>query len=236
MKKILVLAIAATMTMTALCSCSLNISPAQNGSSNGENSLQSSTVADSSEQSSADDSSAVDSSDNDSSSVGGSSKTDALFSWKIKLDGQDYTLPCDFSDFKDNGWDFESDKSEETLGANYYTIAHLKKGDMSLDIDLWNPTESKLAYADCKVGSISVSFDDNVSLELSDGFVFDDKVTSEDIIERYGNPKDSGGMLIDEEDYVALNYEYEPWKSVEFMIYKEDNMKKYSDIEIQNMD
>lgn len=230
MKKLLVFALAAILSATAFCSCSMNTNTNDGSSSQvSDNSSEQSGDASSSDSDGA-------SSDNNSSDAA-ATKADALFNWTFKLEGEEYTLPCDISQFLDNGWNFsKAEDADETLDKNSYTFTDLKKDDKSISVDVWNPGDDKAAFKDCKVGTVEVKLSGNAKLELSDGFVFDSSATSDSIMERYGNPEDTRGMLIEGDDnkYVSLKYEYAAWQSVDFMLYNGD-LKNSSSIEIQNM-
>lgn len=159
----------------------------------------------------------------------GTGSAEDLFTW-IKLEGKEYTIPCDYSEFKKDGWTLEDE--DEKLNSNMYIIGeYISKGDSKLRVQLWNPTDSALKYSECQIGKIEIAVEDNVSVELPGGFVFDKDVTAEDVVEFYGEPtSDHEG-----DNYRVLYYEYDIYNEVEFFIYDDEDMMDYSSVSIQNL-
>lgn len=225
MKKLIASCLVIAMLAVSLCACVVKTETASTPSSNSsqpesKTSVQSSDVS-SQPESSSDVSVATSSTPSSSAD---------LFSWNIKFDGHDYTIPCDYKEFEKNGWKLREGENE-TLNANTYTLtAYLEKDGKSISIQLWNPSKSPVKYSEAKVGSIEVGLDDKVSIELPGGFVFDESVTVADIKAKYGET-DEGTKG---DNYETVEYEQDIYSDVRFFIYNDDKMKKYSNVEIQN--
>ena len=160
----------------------------------------------------------------------GTGSAEDLFTWKIKLEGKEYTIPCDYSEFKKDGWTLE-DEDAKLNSTTYTLIEYISKGDSTLPVQLWNPTDSALKYSECQIGKIDLAVENNVSVELPGGFVFDKNVTADDVIAFYGEPtsEDEG------DNYRALYYEYDIYNEVEFFIYDDEDMVDYNNVSIQNL-
>lgn len=233
MKKLITLYILITMLAVSLCACSVSVSPSDSSSSDSLTSDTSSSSMPASfpNSQSSDNSSQSDLSSSDSSSeISSNSVSEDLFSWNIKFDGKNYTIPCDYKEFKKNGWKLEEGEND-TLKANQYTLtAYLKKDDKSVLVQLWNPTTSPVKFSEAKVGSIEVNLKDELDIELPGGFVFDNSVTVDDVKAKYGEPdeKSKGN------NYKSIKYKQAIYSRVEFFIYDNSNMSKNNYVEIKN--
>ena len=201
--------LAALMAALALCSC-----PAKNTSSGAAG----------------DDVSAVDSAEETDENA-----QNPLFTWKVKIDGVEYTLPFDYSEAAANGFSFDSKKDME-LGKRTYAIfsPQLHKGDdIHISVQFWNPSDEKAnSLADCKIGQVSVNANNPVEFILPGGLVFDESVTVQDILDKYGEPD----TMNEKDDYTSIYYRQDVYSTVNFMIYTKDESKfKYNEVTLQNL-
>ncbi|MBN1045028.1 hypothetical protein DVW08_06535 [Clostridium botulinum] len=159
-----------------------------------------------------------------------SSKSDDLYSFEITLNGQDYTLPADYSEFEKNGWCINGANSDKKVAPNQYTLSEVMKNEKTqVYAKLVNIGKDELSLNQCKIGGIKLdSFDAKygATLVLPKGISFDS--TKDDVIKAYGNPTSS-----DEKDtQTYMTYEVGTYQSVKITIDKESN--KVSSIDIQN--
>lgn len=216
-KRISILMIAAAMVISAMTSCSVQIG----GGSGSNNSSADNSI-----------SSTADNKDNSKSSEE-SSKSSDLFSFKVSIDGNEYKLPCAFSEFKANGW--KIDGNDDSIKANTRLLnGHIKKDNMRLGVQLLNTTSETLKYSECAVSEVTIRLTDCPSFTLPGNFAFDENTTVEDIIAKYGEPTEK--RVSDKNDYCVLEYEKSTYQSVEFMIYTDPSWIKYNSVTIENIE
>ena len=205
MKKIISISMASLMLVLTLCSCSCSVSVGDKTFSTDKDGKETTE-------------SAAESIEETSSASG----QDALFTWKIKLDGVDYTLPFDVSELIANGYEIDPDK-DENLNSRTYTIGapNPKKDGKSLSVQYWNPTSEAKKYSECKIGQISVEVQSEHEIILPGNFIFDKRTTVEEIIDQYGQPYE----LQDFGNSYHLHYKLNQSGSsfVTFFIAREDN-------------
>lgn len=215
MKKIAALALVVAMSAITMCACS-------NGTNDGSQTSEISSVSDSSN------SSQNSEPENVSSDSSSASHRDELLSFTFKMDGVEYTLPCDFSEFAKLGYSFDED---EELDGNTYTIGvSPKKDGETLNVQMWNPTDSPKKYSECQVGSIGISIEDGHELILPGDLKFDETITVDVVKEMYGEPDDT----IEGNGYIVLTYEKDSYQEVKFSIYTEEDSIQDSSVHFEN--
>lgn len=210
MKKFLSISLASLMVALTLCSCS-----AQKGDTTSSAATDDNTSSVES----------VESKEEETQNI--------LFTWKIKLDGVDYTLPFDVSELIANGYVIDPAKDED-LNSRTYTIGapNPKKDDKSLSVQYWNPTDSAKKYSECKIGQISVDVQSEHELILPGDFKFDSSTTVQSVLDKYGEPE----RLNEQEEYTTITYKEDIYSTVEFFIYtKDEKMMKYNSVKLQNL-
>ncbi len=229
-KKIISLMLAAAMVISMMASCSITIGSSKDDETSSADDTSSISIT-TDDDTSGDDTSSEEVSNSTPVNVDDIDIADKWDSWQIAVDGDVYTIPCDLSEFKKNGWELKN--SDGTLKSNQYTLIGqtLKKGDLSISAQLVNMTDNEVAIADCQVGSVKVTLDDNVSAVLPGGIVFDKNLTVEDVKAKYGEPDD----ITESEKSVTLTYDGGYYMEVEFCFYNEDSgMKEYSYVLVEN--
>ena len=216
MKKIISISMASLMLVLTLCSCSCSVSVGDKTFSTDKDGKETTE-------------SAAESIEETSSASG----QDALFTWKIKLDGVDYTLPFDVSELIANGYEIDPDK-DENLNSRTYTIGapNPKKDGKSLSVQHWNPTSEAKKYSECKIGQISVEVQSEHEIILPGNFKFDSSTTVQSILDMYGEPE----RLNEQEKYTTITYKQDIYSTVEFFIYTQDEkMMKYNSVTLKNL-
>ena len=210
MKKFLSISLAALMVALTLCSCSSQKGDTTSSAATDDNT---SSVE------------SVESKEEETQNI--------LFTWKIKLDGVDYTLPFDVSELIANGYVIDPAKDED-LNSRTYTIGapNPKQDDKSLSVQYWNPTDSAKKYSECKIGQISVDVQSEHELILPGDFKFDSSTTVQSVLDKYGEPE----RLNEQEEYTTITYKEDIYSTVEFFIYtKDEKMMKYNSVKLQNL-
>lgn len=223
-KQITALSLVAGISAMAMCACSINIgNDAKPSSSSDADVSQTSTMQGTTENTTSEN--AV---ENDVTDFKQNEQDADILSFSFNLDGVDYTLPCDFSEFEKIGYSFEKD---DKLNGNTYTIGvHPKKDGKSLDAEMWNPTDSPKKYSECKVGSIRIHLYDEHEIILPGGLKFDETVTVDVVKKKYGEPEST----TEGDGYTVLQYEKDIYESVEFFIYTKEDMIKNNSVEFKN--
>lgn len=153
-----------------------------------------------------------------------------LLNWKVKIDDVEYTIPCDYKVFKENGW-MMSDEDTDLEFDTYEIGCYLEKNEEKLSINYWNPYTEVKNFSECKIGQVMIYANDGIKFELPKGLVFSESTTAADVINLYGEPS----YKDEEETYTVLVYEADIYSSVEFMIYSDPEMVGYSSVTIQNL-
>lgn len=157
-------------------------------------------------------------------------QSDDLYSFQITLNGKLYTLPADYSEFEQNGWNYKGVDSDKKVAPNQYTIGDaMKNGDMQVYAQLVNTGKDELSLKECKVGKIQVCSLDTkkgVTIGLPKGINFDS--TKDDIIKAYGNP-----TRTDERDTMTnMTYEIGDYQSVKITF--DNKLGKVYEFDVQN--
>lgn len=205
MKKFVALLLILTVFVTLLCACSNNKSDTQSNASSDDKSTSNASLTESS---------AVDESD--------------IFSFVIKLDGEKYTLPCNKSEFEDNGWELSPQSidhtPEKTMKPDSSASYKLKKYDKDTGKAIhWDGAYSIFAnnftQSDAKLKDLPIygflftgyklsGDDNNPELELPGGLVFKHATTKEDIISVYGEPQEIESYKPVFKSYNATDLDY----------------------------
>lgn len=212
MRKMIALLLAAALSVTVLASCS-----SSGGSGSDSGSSDSSSVQTDDTESSADD-----------------SGENELYSFQIKIDGVNYTLPATYSDFQQNGWELRGE--DESVGANTKMIGvYLKKDKETINIQPYNPGESEAKISECQIVYLSVDIKDVESIEMPGGFKFDVNTKPEDVKAKYGEP--DGEYNSEESDRYTYKYEKSTYSTVQFTMYGDNATldKGYGSITMENL-
>lgn len=132
-----------------------------------------------------------------------SGKTD-WETYYASIDGDDYTLPCDLSEFEANGWTMDVSSAGETIDPEDYTYAFLAKGDVVLSVMIANDgTANAIPIEDGIVKGVQFDFHvEDIPCHIEGGIALG---TSYDtVIEAFGTPDDV--YEDEEEDYKQITY------------------------------
>ena len=92
-----------------------------------------------------------------------------ILAGEIEIDGVVYQLPCEVSDFVNNGWDYNS--NSEYVDTEYYTGIYITKGDMTVDLTI-APSATPTLYFNGTVTAVQI-YSGTASAELPGGIVMD---------------------------------------------------------------
>ncbi len=138
-----------------------------------------------------------------------------IFSAQISLDGNIYTLPCDCTELIDNGWSVAPEYSDKKISANDYKTIPFVKGDISIKVQLYNPSKSKAKPEECDVCGLMVdlyAIESGLKVILPGKLEVTDELKEEDVINKYGEPQDNDNVAI------ATMLTYKNDESVTFII------------------
>lgn len=160
--------------------------------------------------------------------------TGELSSDQIGVEGHVFTLPCAFSEWTDNGWEFADPAG--TLESNHYVhVQRFKKGDKVVFVKIYNPTSETIPYADGVITSVKVDFMYGIdSVMLPQGLLFDKNTEEEDVLAAYGTPY----FRSETEDTFRLYYQDQknPYHNMDFYVMKPESRDTgvYPCVEIEN--
>lgn len=169
------------------------------------------------------------SSDDEDSEDESSKEDESLFSFRLAIDYVEYKLPFDYDKLNEAGYYLEK---TGTVEPNTHTRSLDWKDDdgHKISVQLWNPTDKAKDYDECKVGSIEIKLGEEMNVVLPGDFSFDFDVTPEAVKEQYGEPESE--HIYD--NYVTLRYKKDLSSTVEFFIYTDETMQKFSSVTVKN--
>ena len=112
-----------------------------------------------------------------------------FFDWEdfsFRLEGKEYRLPCNFSEFMADGWTLKDDYADNLPLSAYTTLpVYMRKGDLKVMLRLVNPTDSPKPEESCKVDGIWIFDTDRpVSFEFANGCAMGSSV--QQILDTFG--------------------------------------------------
>lgn len=136
-----------------------------------------------------------------------------IYDYMFCLDDMVYALPCNASDFSDNGWLIHNYGEETVVAPGEDVYVGLEKGDMSVAVTLSNPyTTEDIALEDSLVTSISISGyngTDAASTYIANGIHIGSSY--DDVIACYGEPTEVNEVEgYEEEAYTYVTYLVDP--------------------------
>ena len=142
---------------------------------------------------------------------------DAWSDFSLTLDGASYQLPCDYSDFAENGWVIGDDHADYQVPAHNSLAVHLLQGEKKVMVHLVNPGDEAASPATCQVDGFWL-FRDYGDIEvLLPGGISSETSTAGDVLAAYGVP--------DATDYYGVgNDEYDP-QELYYLRYEVSNME-----------
>lgn len=153
-----------------------------------------------------------------------------LYSFQFSLNGVEYTLPCAYSVFAENGWSLDGIDGE-TLEPDQYTFSDkMLNGDMLVMASLVNTDSEVLPMEKCNVGKISV---DSYQAEKGVKLILPNNIAVgsayDDVIAAYGEPTDKSDLG----PITGLTYKLDSYSSVVIEINTES--KTVDSIELENL-
>ena len=186
LKKILVLLIAVTVILTG---CGKGSNKEEQGNQNDKQQEKSEIAEDKKEQ--ADENKDRNKDIEKAETVEGLS--DDLYSFQFSLDGKVYTLPCEFKELQDNGWEIEDYTEDFKLAPNQYSIGtYITKDGISLSTGFINFSKNEVTLDQCSIGEISIDEyleDKHADFSIAKGIKVGS--TREDVKAAFGEPTES---------------------------------------------
>ena len=120
------------------------------------------------------------------------------------VDGDEYTLPCDFSEFAANGWSLDDSGVNETIDYEDYTYVFVMKGEKEFYLMVANKnSETPIAIEDGQVIGVVYDFrSEGMEGNIEGGITIGSSY--ETVIAAFGTPDDV--YEDDEDDYKQLTY------------------------------
>ena len=149
--------------------------------------------------------------------------SDDIYSFQIKIDGEQYQFPMKFEEFTEMGWKLNGVNSEEKISPNSYGSVRMKKGRIEASVTVMNFSINTKLLSECYVAGIYLEeyyLENQMSFELPKGITYS-MSTREDVEAAYGPASDT----YESENYTRLTYDAENYYSgVEIYIDQESKM------------
>lgn len=155
--------------------------------------------------------------------------SDKLLDYTLELEGKVYKLPCKYQDLTAAGWTISSsgvDDGAKLRGGSYEEVEMSHNGK-TIYVTFYNPSGNSNALKDCPVGGIGWDVYEGPEGKLAKGITA--TATADEIVTAFGTPNDRS----DKTDSVSLTYGAN-FNSVKFLVYTQEDMKKYSGVTLQN--
>ncbi len=180
------------------------------------------------DENSGDENSDSENSDEESSEIDLMEEADIL-NFRIKINDVVYQLPFEYSELEENGYFITRDGELEPETYSRSIEWKNEEGHI-ISTQLWNSSNKKKSYEECKIGSMEIKLEEEFEVVLPGNFSFNMEITPEKIKEQYGEPESEHVY----NDYVTLRYKVDLSKTVEFFIYTNENYIKFSSVTIKN--
>ncbi len=163
---------------------------------------------------------------NSGGAEGESTVVGEIFEFKLKVDGDEFELPAELSDFKDAGWTYfgnPNPEEESVIGDGNATVEMIKE-NQRISLTVLNTSGDMRKISECKVGTISCMYSEtnDVKIVLPKEITLKNGVSSNQVIDKWGEPtRTANGENENELHYVKDNH-------VEYMIVfdGEDKLKR----------
>ncbi len=156
--------------------------------------------------------------------------SDDLFDFQFSLNGEVYTLPCQYSELSEAGWSMEDIEGNE-LEAGQYTLQNrISNGDIYLSANIVNTGDETLPMEQCRVGKLSLDSyeaDSGAKLVLSKGITYGS--TYDEVTAAFGEPTDT----YDSDVIITLTYKADTYSYVKIQF--DAKTKTVNSMEIENM-
>ncbi|MBU3102706.1 hypothetical protein [Clostridium gasigenes] len=153
--------------------------------------------------------------------------TDDLLSFNVKYDGVLYNVPVPFAELEKDGWVIESAPYEKIDAKDTAFGFILRKGNISLDTNLYNELDTSTSYKNCLVTSlISNDTDTKLPIELPKGIKVGS--TQQDVESAFSNLE-----VVKEDDPSYISYTYTKTVLQEISIFISKETSKVYKIEVQ---
>ena len=153
--------------------------------------------------------------------------TDDLLSFNVKYDDVLYNVPVPFAELEKDGWVIESAPYEKIDAKDTAFGFILRKGNISLDTNLYNELDTSTSYKNCLVTSlISNDTDTKLPIELPKGIKVGS--TQQDVESAFSNLE-----VVKEDDPSYISYTYTKTVLQEISIFISKETSKVYKIEVQ---
>ena len=153
-----------------------------------------------------------------------------LIDYTFMLDGENYQLPCDYSQFTRNGWvlpSYSNKKDTDSVVQGEEVFFTFKKNSLWFVAMACNTDNKPLELKDCKIVGISIKAEYGSDFTMAQGITL--KSTSDEIQKAYGKPD----YTQDYEDYTEFSYHTDSnayRESIIFTQYKLTNRRNYNGV------
>lgn len=152
------------------------------------------------------------------------STSNEIYEFKVNLLGNDYVLPAELNEFKNNGWTYVNDDNFENknVNANGYATCDVIKNGKKITLTVINLSTSTKKISDCVVGSIDCTFSavNDVTFNLANKLNVTKDTTVDDVTGKFGEAT----KTINGDNGITIRYEKEMYVNYEFVFDKEGKL------------
>ena len=154
-----------------------------------------------------------------------------IYDFKVNIFGDMYSMPCELSVFKDNGWEYKNNKNPESdeVKGNRHAYSDVIKEGKTITLTVFNPDAETKQFADCKVGSLYCKFssENDLTINLANRLSANKDTTIEEVIKKFGEPT----TTLNDENGTTLRYQKDVYA---FYIFEFDAEGRLTSIDIRN--
>ncbi len=152
-----------------------------------------------------------------------------ILTYTVEVNGKTLSIPFDYDELVELGFSL---KEDDELKAQSYTIGvYPENADGKfINVQFLNSTDEPKKYSQCQIGMIEFRVEHGLNVVLPGGLPFDGRASADDIIKKYGEPKNT----IEGKGYKILEYGV-GFSKVEFNIHDDANLKYTDTVKIQNL-
>lgn len=119
--------------------------------------------------------------------------SNSLDDYTYELDGAVMQLPTDYEAFKSLGWSLKSESNshseDDLFNAQDWNHFIMTKGDATIFVDIYNPSEDARPVKECKIGRIKVNNDGKTNFKVAGGIGFD--ASADEVLKKFGTPAEN---------------------------------------------
>lgn len=157
--------------------------------------------------------------------VSQSDHREALYNFTFTLNDEEYSLPCKYRVFENNGWALRR-PTEMIDASSNMTGIYMKKSGRSLEVEIINYSKSPIMCCNGQINTVSASVSDFGKIELRRAVTFDGTSSPDFIRQELGEPNEYDA----DDEKITLTYKKADYRKVQFVFYKKRTYENTGDL------